>query len=363
MLLKFSKIIIMSFIFCAFFQFLFFSPLPVQAINDSMPSWKIPQPNLSIPIDTIKFTAPQKCGGTNEQPIYCVDWIGQYVVGLYKYAIGVVGILAAVILMVGGIIWITAGGSAGRIGEAKSWIGSALAGLVIALTSYLILYQINPNLVSFKSLRVEMPKYAVAPTPAVETAIGCCALTDTANNVLDCSNLMKTECEKSSSPVYEAAYLWSANKECKNKTCVAKPGIGGTGQCQPTSVGACSTSEMSCFGDDIKKAQASAICMAESGGNAGIGSSVDKCSVDSKVVSWGLFQINLSANGVGGYNCPNAFSKMYTGSVKDCQVKDTNLYNNCIAAATNYQTNIQAACNIYNSGGWNRWGANKRCGF
>lgn len=76
--------------------------------------------------------------------------IGEYIKSIYKYAIGAVGILAAVVLMVGGIMWITAGGSAERIGEAKAWITASLTGLVIALCSYMILYTVNPNLVNFK---------------------------------------------------------------------------------------------------------------------------------------------------------------------------------------------------------------------
>lgn len=76
--------------------------------------------------------------------------IAEYVKAIYKYAIGIVGIIAAVVLMFGGILWLTAGGSAERIGQAKSWIGSSLAGLLIALTSYLILATINPALVNFK---------------------------------------------------------------------------------------------------------------------------------------------------------------------------------------------------------------------
>lgn len=222
---NFSKIIITLFLcFAALQLFILLSASPVMAAP--MPTWTMPEPKLQIPIDTIKFTAPEKCGGTDEQPVYCVKWIGQYVIGLYKYAIGVVGILAAVVLMVGGIIWLTAGGSAGRIGEAKSWIGSALAGLVIALTSYLILYQINPNLVSFKPIQVQMAKVVTTPTPAADTGIGCCAETDPAGRELSCSNITSTECrDKYIAPDSMGAsitYIWHSNKECKGNTCAEK---------------------------------------------------------------------------------------------------------------------------------------------
>lgn len=76
--------------------------------------------------------------------------IADYIKVLYKYAIGAVGIIAAVVLMIGGVIWLTAGGSATRVTMAKDFIGSSLTGLVLVLCSYIIFYQINPDLVRLK---------------------------------------------------------------------------------------------------------------------------------------------------------------------------------------------------------------------
>lgn len=75
--------------------------------------------------------------------------LAKYVEAIYKYAIGIIGILATVVMMWGGVVWITAGGNTERISNAKSWIGASLTGLVLALASYTILYTINPNLVKF----------------------------------------------------------------------------------------------------------------------------------------------------------------------------------------------------------------------
>jgi len=84
--------------------------------------------------------------------------IGNYIEAIYKYAIGIVGILATVVMMWGGVIWITAGGNTERISSAKSWISASLTGLVLALASYTILYTINPNLVKFKPLVIPSVK-------------------------------------------------------------------------------------------------------------------------------------------------------------------------------------------------------------
>lgn len=77
--------------------------------------------------------------------------IAEYIKAIYTYAIGIIGILAAVVLMVGGVLWIVAGGNATQVSEAKAWIGAALSGLVLALASYLILSTVNPALVDLKT--------------------------------------------------------------------------------------------------------------------------------------------------------------------------------------------------------------------
>jgi len=127
-------------------------------INDTMPNFKMPV--LQVKIPNLTFTSADKikaeCKEVNGQKTCNFPWIGEYVAGIYKYAIGIVGILAAVVLMVGGVLWIIAGGSATMIGEAKAWIGASLTGLVIALCSYLILYQVNPALVGFNGLNITM---------------------------------------------------------------------------------------------------------------------------------------------------------------------------------------------------------------
>jgi len=70
-----------------------------------------------------------------------------YIKQIYNYAIGAVAILAAIMLMVGGLMWIVSGGNTNTVGEAKTIIGASLSGLVLVMTSYLILYQVNPSLV------------------------------------------------------------------------------------------------------------------------------------------------------------------------------------------------------------------------
>ncbi len=77
--------------------------------------------------------------------------IAAYVKSVYTYAVGAVGILAAVMLMIGGLRWILAGGNPSSIGEAKEMIFAAITGMVLVLTSYIVLSQVNPALVNLSS--------------------------------------------------------------------------------------------------------------------------------------------------------------------------------------------------------------------
>ena len=97
--------------------------------------------------------------------------IAKYIQAIYNYAIGIVGILAAVVLMFGGVRWLTAGGSPDKITDAKAWIGASLSGLVLALASYMILNTINPDLVNLKD--IAPPTVEKIAEEAV-LSYGCC---------------------------------------------------------------------------------------------------------------------------------------------------------------------------------------------
>ena len=74
--------------------------------------------------------------------------VRSYVSNFYKFGIGLTGILATIMFAVGGLIWLTSGGSTTQIGKAKQCILGSLTGLVLALSSYVILSSINPSIVN-----------------------------------------------------------------------------------------------------------------------------------------------------------------------------------------------------------------------
>jgi len=94
-----------------------------------------------------------------------IGWIGQYISAIYKYGIGLAAVLAAIMIMVGGFLWLTSAGSPDRVSKAREFITSALTGLVLALFSFLILYTVNPELVKLDMIEVLTP--AKVPLPEV----------------------------------------------------------------------------------------------------------------------------------------------------------------------------------------------------
>jgi hypothetical protein len=139
-------------------------------------------PVLQINIPNINFLPANPCTTAGEEGKLCVNWIAEYIAGIYKYAIGIVGILATVVMMIGGIMWMMSGGNAGAAGEAKSWITASLTGLIIALSSYLILYQVNPALVVWGPTKIEK----IQPKAAVESdACSKYGVKEGDNNIID----------------------------------------------------------------------------------------------------------------------------------------------------------------------------------
>ncbi|MFH1392153.1 MAG: pilin [bacterium] len=79
--------------------------------------------------------------GAGEQLVSFLEWA-------FTFAIAAAGILALLMIMIGGFQYITAAGSEAMAGQAKNRIQNAILGLVLALCSYLILNTINPDLVT-----------------------------------------------------------------------------------------------------------------------------------------------------------------------------------------------------------------------
>jgi hypothetical protein len=237
---------------------------------------------------------------------------GAYINGFYNFLLMMGGLLALGAIVYGGILYAASGGNPSKQSEGKSWIWSALTGLLLLAGAYLILYTINPNLTNLTLPSLESIKI------------------------------------------------------------VATPGVGGTGTgsvtCTPAPSGPCSVSQLqeTCMGSNATAA--SEICQAESGGIPSNGG--DK-STSGQPVSIGLFQINLTQHPIGNLNCPLAFDhpwhmlgvcgKGNTGCGPSTIVNQA-LYAKCVAAIEPAAQNISEACSVSGNGqNWSQWSTAAIC--
>jgi len=121
--------------------------------NEGAPEIPV-SPPLSIDIPTIRLT-DVVIHDENGNRTIDIPWLADYISGLFRYAIPVAAVLAVVMMMIGGLQWLTSAGDSGKVGAAKKRITGAAVGLALILGSYLLLYTVNPELVSLRALRIE----------------------------------------------------------------------------------------------------------------------------------------------------------------------------------------------------------------
>ncbi|OHA91037.1 MAG: hypothetical protein A2832_01310 [Candidatus Zambryskibacteria bacterium RIFCSPHIGHO2_01_FULL_44_22b] len=76
-----------------------------------------------------------------------------YIPGIFNLIIGIAGVLAVVMIIYGGIQYMSTDAFQGK-SDAKNTISNAIWGLILTISAWLILYTVNPNLVNF-NLNIE----------------------------------------------------------------------------------------------------------------------------------------------------------------------------------------------------------------
>lgn len=94
-----------------------------------------------------KYTLLESVPGAGDSPS-----LSTYVGAMVKVGIVTAAILAVVMIVIAGFMYITAGGNTGTTEKAKEYIWGAVIGLLIAVSYYLILNTINPSLINIKDL-------------------------------------------------------------------------------------------------------------------------------------------------------------------------------------------------------------------
>jgi hypothetical protein len=112
-----------------------------------------------------------------------------YIAAVYKFGIWGVGVSALLMITIGGYMYISSAANVASVDKSKAVITDAIIGLILALISYLLLYEINPNLVRLDSGTVAtiatqpVPiTTPTTPTGAPVTDSKCSSMNDAINN-------------------------------------------------------------------------------------------------------------------------------------------------------------------------------------
>lgn len=89
--------------------------------------------------------------------------INLYLLGMFELLIGVAGVLAVIMIVIGGIQYMSTDAIYGKL-DGKEKIKQAVGGLLLAVLSYLLLQTINPNLLKINAgLPPPQPQVSAPP--------------------------------------------------------------------------------------------------------------------------------------------------------------------------------------------------------
>jgi hypothetical protein len=147
---------LMAVVFCFFYLAGLALAVDTDYLNAQKPNIKI---NIGGAINTEPFGDVVQTSCADAKGSTCIEiaWIGQYIEILYKYGIAIAAVLAVLMIMAGGLVWLISGGSPDKVGKGKEFIVSALTGLFLALFSFMILATVNPRLVNLEPISVIVP--------------------------------------------------------------------------------------------------------------------------------------------------------------------------------------------------------------
>jgi len=95
--------------------------------------------------------------------------LGGWLKSLFTILIAIAGILALIMIIVGGVTYMTSD-AFGKKQDGKNYIINAIAGLILALGAWVILNTINPDLA--QDLNIEIPIARFNPANEPETSVG-----------------------------------------------------------------------------------------------------------------------------------------------------------------------------------------------
>ncbi|MCX6793187.1 MAG: NlpC/P60 family protein [Candidatus Falkowbacteria bacterium] len=126
------------------------------SLGSSLPKFTNPlgNPVLSVRLPGFAGFSKIECKEVDGAQECTIPWIAEYLTALYKYGIAAIIIFAVIVMMIGGVVWLTSAGNEQRVSDAKNWISGSLFGILIALSSFMILTIINPALTKLSPIKI-----------------------------------------------------------------------------------------------------------------------------------------------------------------------------------------------------------------
>ena len=267
------------------------------------------------------------------------------------FLIGLVALIFSVLAIVAGLRLVTSGGNTSAKEAAKNSLSNALIGFVIVLAAW----------------------------AAVDTMMR--VLVGDNGQIGGYGPWSEIQC---SSQVAPGKVSLGGFSNLEPPVGGVRGGSGATGgSCEPVTKGACTPGNLEKYFPG-RGEEASKICNLESGGNP-ISSQTDKCK-NGQSFSGGLFQINIIAHAdkIPGCNINELVvdTSLRNGKIGSCavpektnangvtycprwscEIKNTDMYNTCMKAATNQETNLKIASELFKQSSFQPWQKSKvACG-
>ena len=75
----------------------------------------------------------------------------QTILNIITFVLGLLGLIAVIMILYGGFIWLTAGGNEDKVGSAKKIISAAIIGLIVILLAWAIVNFVVKSTISVTS--------------------------------------------------------------------------------------------------------------------------------------------------------------------------------------------------------------------
>src|SRR6056297_1202458 len=150
-----------------FLTFFVLAPIASAEFTIKTPAGKeitLEEAKINIPFESLsnemKVTSDdiQPCEDGGDTLCLRIPWVAKYIGALYRYGVIFGSILAVVMIMIGGILYLIGGMNQTMISKGKGYIVGAVTGLILLLGSYVLLNTINPRLINLQPIKVEIAK-------------------------------------------------------------------------------------------------------------------------------------------------------------------------------------------------------------